>query len=170
MLKAYRERRQRKGRADRLARAISDRARATVFYDALGVPDTIDGRFDLVVMHAWLVLDALTKSGQSEVAQNLVNVLFLQFDLALRDLGVGDMGLGRRMRNMAEAFYGRLESYRAAGEGHALADAILRNVYRGEPGRVESAARLATYCASARAHLAQPLSEGGEADFGALPA
>jgi cytochrome b pre-mRNA-processing protein 3 len=169
MLETLRRRSARKACADRLNRAISDRARLAVFYDELGVADTFDGRFDLVVLHAWLVLDALIGSGETELARSLIDRLFLQFDDALHELGVGDMGMGRRMRGMAEAFYGRLEAYRAAPDEKALAAAILRNLYRGEADRVESASRLATYCASARAHLAQSHPERGEADFGAPP-
>ena len=170
MLESLRRRSGRKARADQLCRAITERARAPMFYGDLGVADTIDGRFDLVAMHAWLVLDALLNRGETELAQSLIDRLFLQFDEALRELGVGDMGMGRRMRGMAEAFYGRLEAYRTAADEKALAAAILRNLYRGEPGGVESASRLATYCAGARAHLAQSHPERGEVDFGALPA
>ncbi len=169
MLESLKRRKTRKVCADRLCRAISDRARTPVFYGDLGVADTIDGRFDLVVLHAWLVLDALINCGEAELAQSLVDILFLQFDQALRELGVGDMGMGRRMRGMAEAFYGRLEAYRAAPDEKVLADAILRNLYRGEADRVELASRLATYCVSVRAHLAQSHPERGEVDFGALP-
>jgi cytochrome b pre-mRNA-processing protein 3 len=170
MLRSLGQRKARRARADQLCRTISDRARAPVFYRELRVADTIDGRFDLVAMHAWLVLDALANGGEAELAQSLVDRLFLQFDEALRELGVGDMGMGRRMKDMAAAFYGRLEAYRAAPNEGVLAAAILRNLYRDEPGRLESASRLATYCLSARAHLAQSHPERGEADFGALPA
>lgn len=170
MFGSLRRRNAGKSRAEQLCRAISERARAPVFYGTLGVDDTIDGRFDLVVLHAWLVLDALMSRGEYELAQMVVNTLFLGFDEALRELGVGDMGMGRRMKGMAQAFHGRLEAYRAAPDEEALAAAIQRNVLRGEPGRVECASRLANYCTSVRAQLARSHPERGEVDFGALPA
>ena len=169
MLHVLKRRNARKANAERLCRATSERARAPVFYAEFGVADSLDGRFDLVVLHAWLVLDAIVAAGDAALAQCLVDVLFVQFDEALRELGVGDMGMSRRMKNMAEAFNGRVAAYRSAARDETLAGAILRNVYRGTPGRLESAAQLANYCNKARAHLAQSHPEKGDADFGALP-
>src|SRR6516164_3157839 len=127
MFGSLRRRSERKTIAERLCRSISDQARAPVFYGELGVADSLDGRFDLVVLHAWLVLDALGSAGETALAQCLVDALFVQFDEALRELGVGDMGMSRRMKNMAEAFNGRLAAYRAAATQEELAGAILRN-------------------------------------------
>jgi cytochrome b pre-mRNA-processing protein 3 len=157
--------------ADRLHAAISARARAPVFHTAFAVPDTIDGRFDLLAFHAFLVMEALKRGGEAgnAVGTHLATGLFASFEDALRDLGVGDFGLSRRIKAMAGAFYGRLESYGAARDESAMAEAILRNVYRGEEAARAQAAALAHYAQGARAALAQSDTTGGLADFGPLP-
>jgi cytochrome b pre-mRNA-processing protein 3 len=155
---------------ERLCTAVSDRSRAAVFFEDFHVADTIDGRFDLLTLHAWLVLDALRKRGDTELGQRFVDSLFVHFDEALRQLGAGDVGMSRRMKTMAAAFFGRLEAYRVAPDGAALAGAIARNLYRGAPLGLEPSRVLATYCSAARAALDQSRLETGEIDFGALPA
>ncbi len=170
MLNAIRRSGARKRVARELDAALVARARAPVFFAALGVPDTIDGRFDMVVLHAWLVLDRLKALGEDQLAQALTDTLFVGFDEGLRELGTGDMGMGRRLKNMANAFYGRLSAYGAAdGEG-ALADALLRNVFRGAEGQSENARKLAVYVARAREAVAKSDLVAGQVAFGALPA
>jgi cytochrome b pre-mRNA-processing protein 3 len=137
------------------------------------VPDTIDGRFDLLTLHAFLVLDALKSQEDigSKLGTELVSVIFAGFDEALRELGVGDLGISRRMKALAGAFYGRLEAYRAADNADQLAPVLLRNLYRGEAARTHEAGVLAHYMLSARQHLmdhAAGLLEG-TCDFGPLP-
>jgi cytochrome b pre-mRNA-processing protein 3 len=163
-----RERNERKRLATRLCAAISARAREPAFYLDCGVPDTFDGRFDILVVHAWLVLERL--DARDPLAQGVVNALFARLEEALREQGAGDIGLKRRMKAIASAFYGRLHAYRDATDDAARASALLRNVYRGSPGRVEQAARLAKYCLTARARLANARSDQGDLDFGPLPA
>src|SRR5450755_3414845 len=85
----------------RLYEAVVARARAPVFFTELGVADTLDGRFDLLTLHAWLVLDRLAGAGLNDVSQGLTDTLFVGFDGGLRDLGTGDMGMGRRMKALA---------------------------------------------------------------------
>src|SRR2546423_5748722 len=143
MLKALRRSRQRKITARQLCAALMAQARAPVFFTRFGVPDTMDGRFDLVVLHAWLALERL--QSDPALAQALVNEMFLQFDEALRDLGTGDVGMNRRLKIMAGAFYGRLEAYRSTSMHDELAAAILRNLYRGAGERQPDAKALATY-------------------------
>jgi len=142
-------------------------ARRPEFFRDFGVADTIDGRFDMVVLHAWLVLGRLAEAGRSDVAQALSNTLFTAFDEALRDLGNGDMGMGPRMKKIGNAFNGRCQAYEAvADDEKALSDAILRNVYRGEVGREEQATRLARYAQAARIRLATQDPAEGTLDFG----
>src|ERR1700743_831406 len=117
-----------------LCASMNLRAREPVFFAALGVPDTIDGRFDMVVLHAWLVLERLRELQMKDVSQEFVNLLFVSFDESLRELGVGDIGIGHRVKKMANAFYGRLSAYGAAVEQGAMEDAIRRNVFRTESG------------------------------------
>ena len=149
------------------------RARAPVFYTHFSVPDTIDGRFDLLALHAFLVMDALNAQGNAgaKVGTELASVIFAGFDDALRELGVGDFGISRRIKAMANAFYGRLEAYRAADSEAALIPALTRNLYRGEKARGREAATLAHYILQTRRHLQDrgaALLEG-ELDFGLLP-
>jgi cytochrome b pre-mRNA-processing protein 3 len=158
----------RKQFAGTLQEQLVARARAPVFYAALKVPDNIDGRFDLVTLHAWLVLERLKAARLDEAAQALTDMLFTAFDEALREQGTGDMGMGRRMRAMANAFYGRLTAYRAARDGAELAAALAKNVWRGvaEPAQAE---RLAAYVGQARAALGACDIAKGVLDFGPLP-
>jgi cytochrome b pre-mRNA-processing protein 3 len=158
-----------------LFRAIVARARTPMFHTRFGVPDTLDGRFDLLTLHAFLVMDGLrTKGAEGEtLSRALATVIFAGFEEALRDLGVGDIGLGRRIKAMADAFYGRLEAYGAAADEIRMAEALTRNLYRGAPERGREAAALAHYMLEARGRLAAPGSAaallGGAAEFGPLP-
>jgi cytochrome b pre-mRNA-processing protein 3 len=169
MLKAFLKSRSEKSLGAEICAAIGARARAPVFFAELGVPDTIDGRFDLVVLHAWLVLARLRELGMKDVSQGVVDSLFASFDESLRDLGVGDIGIGHRMKKMADAFYGRLSAYGDAKDLDALEDAILRNVYRGAPGHDVQAARLARYADDARTLLSESDLSSGAVAFGPVP-
>jgi cytochrome b pre-mRNA-processing protein 3 len=161
--------------ARRLHRHLIERARAPVFYTRHGVPDTLDGRFDLIALHAFLLMDALNRHGEEgrAVGTRLATEIFAGFEGALRELGVSDLGLSRRIKAMADAFYGRLGAYGSAGAEGALAAALLRNLYRGDDSRASDAALLADYVTRARAALASeetgPTLLQGEADFGPLP-
>ena len=169
MLNALRKSGARKRIARTLEAALVTRAREPGFYAALGVPDTIDGRFDLVTLHAWLVLARLKESGDTQLSQAFIDAVFIGFDEALRDLGSGDMGIGRRLKAMANAFYGRLAAYEAAADEATMAEALIRNVYRGATGIESEAKSLAHYVFAARNKLKASNLSRGEADFGALP-
>jgi cytochrome b pre-mRNA-processing protein 3 len=117
--------------------ALSMAARRPGLYTRLGVPDTVEGRFEALCLHAILVLRRLNRlpAPAAEVAQDLVNSVFTQLDASLRELGVGDMGVAKRMKKLGAAFYGRAEGYDAAlnaGDAAALAAALVRNVLGGE--------------------------------------
>ncbi len=168
MLNAWRKRSEQKALADRLCAELGQRARAPVFFRALDVPDTIDGRFDLLALHAWLVLERLQTMGRRDLAQAVTDRLFTGFDEGLRNLGAGDMGMSRRMKKMAQAFYGRLKAYTEAQDEKELAGAIARNVFRG-PGHDEAARLLAMYTKMARVHLSAVDMSLGNIDFGPLP-
>lgn len=156
--------------------ALVEQARAPVFYGPLRVPDSIDGRFDLLVLHAYLVLTALNPAGKAgkEVGTRLVNRIFAGFEDALRDLGVGDMGMSRRIRAMADAFYGRLVAYEEAGADiPALAATLVRNLYRGDETCRREAEAVAAYVVASRETLASAPGTStllsGRAVFGPLP-
>ena len=114
--------------------AVHAAARQPAFYTTLGVPDSFDGRFELLVLHAQLVLRRLRAEGKdgADLAQRLFDILTGHFDEALRAIGVGDMGVGKRIKVMTSAFYGRLSAYDAgldACEPTVLREALRRNLY-----------------------------------------
>jgi cytochrome b pre-mRNA-processing protein 3 len=149
--------------AERLYAVVVARSREPVFFARLEIPDTLDGRFDLLTLHAWLVLRRYQKN--AALAQAFVDRVFAGFDEALREMGAGDMGLGRRLKTFADAFYGRLNAYEAAGDAAAMAEALVRNLYRGNA--TPAAAIVANYVMRAKEHL--NTSGEGDADFGPLP-
>ena len=167
MLNAHRRSKQRRTLVAGLHAALVARARDPVFFARFGVEDTLDGRFDLVVLHAWLVLERLKAAGAPTLSQALVDTVFVGFDEALRELGAGDIGMGRRVKKLAGAFYGRMQAYDEAQDETAMEAALVRNLYRGvsEPG----AKALARYVLRAKARLKACDVEGGALDFGPLP-
>jgi len=156
-----------------LYHALVARSREKIFYQEWRVPDTIDGRFDLLTLHAFLIFEALKGRGPAADAlgSKLADVIFTGFDEALRELGISDFGMGRRIRNMADAFYGRLHHYRLARTQPELAAAVQRNLYRGHSDRGREAAVLATYMMGARDCLKRDLPAvlAGKPGFGPLP-
>jgi cytochrome b pre-mRNA-processing protein 3 len=168
MLNAWRKRSELRALADRVCAETIARARAPVFYTALGVPDTIDGRFDMLALHAWLVLERLQVAGRTDLAQAVTDRLFLGFDEGFRDQGAGDMGMGRKMKKLAAAFYGRLAAYDGAKDDGELAAAVARNVFRGG-GHDEAARLLAMYAKLSRVHLSTADVSAAKIDFGPLP-
>jgi cytochrome b pre-mRNA-processing protein 3 len=169
MLNILRRGRAERETADRLLVAVLSRSRDRAFFERLGVADTFDGRFDLTVLHAWMVLEALSRLGGRGLAQRLTDALFTQFDEGLREQGAGDIGMGRRMKKIANAFYGRLGAYRAAQSPDALTEALHRNVYRGAPDTIERAQMLARYVQTAVRALDGSDILAGQADFGPVP-
>lgn len=167
---ALKNRRRRTEAANRLCAAVLRRAREPQFYREYGIADSMDGRFDLVALHAWLVLERLRESGETVLAQRFVDALFARFDEALREQGAGDVGMSRRMKKIAGAFYGRLQAYSGSSDENELAAAILRNVYRGERSRVDCAALLAKYARIMREDLAGSSLVLGELQFTPVPA
>jgi cytochrome b pre-mRNA-processing protein 3 len=112
-----------------LHEALVAASRQPVFYTQGQVPDTIDGRFELLVLHAFLLLRRL-RGTNGALAQQLFDRLFAQFDLNLRELGVGDMGVGKRIKFMAKSFLGRLQVYEEAlAEPAQLHAALSRNLF-----------------------------------------
>jgi len=131
------ERRRREQAASDLYLAAVGQARQPVYYTRFGVPDTLEGRYDMIILHVWMVMRRLTQVGGEAVAQALVELMFADMDRNLREMGVTDLRVGKRVLNMAEAFYGRAMAYdKALTEGDAaLTAALERNVYQSaEPG------------------------------------
>jgi cytochrome b pre-mRNA-processing protein 3 len=134
----------------RLYAAAVAAAREEHLYRSLGVADTLDGRFDMVCLHAFLLVRRLQREAEPgpALAQAVFDAMFSDMDVNLREMGVGDLSVGRRVRAMWEAFNGRALAYDAAlaaGDAAALEAALVRNVWRGVPppdGQEAALARL----------------------------
>jgi cytochrome b pre-mRNA-processing protein 3 len=143
------------------ARAV-EQSRTPGLYADLGAPDTAEGRFEIYSLHVVLLLDRLRTHGEAakDVSQALFDAYLKDLDHALRELGVGDLSVGRKMRKLGEAFYGRGKSYEAAfaalpDEG-PLQALIVRTVYA--EADAAPAPRLVAYVLAQRVALAgQPL-------------
>ena len=124
------------------------------FFEDFGVTDDVEGRFEVLTLHMYLVLQRLKSGGEAADAfsQELFDTFFTNMDDSLRELGVGDMAIGKKIRNMAEAFYGRVGAYEASiGDKDALSAAISRNVFLSEDASKGDA--LAGYLQHAKAHI-----------------
>lgn len=142
-------------RAHELYVAVATAARRPEFYAALGVPDTTEGRYDVLSLHMILVLRRLKaeKARTAAFAQLVFDVMFRDVDDTLREMGVGDLRVGKKVRGYAEAFFGRALAYERALDGEeSLERALGRNVFGDEdaPG----AGALAGYVRRADAELA----------------
>lgn len=117
---------------------IVAQARSTHFFSDWGVADTLDGRFDLIVLHVSMVIGRLEQGNESKqmalLIRYLQEVLFENMDMSLRELGVGDMSVGKKVKAMAEAYYGREAAYakaiRSDDMTNNLKSVLIRNIYR----------------------------------------
>ena len=137
---------------DRLYTGLVAASRNEALYRRLQVSDTFEGRFESLSLHACLVLRRVQDcpAPGPEIAQDLVDTIFKHFDRTLREMGVGDTSVPKRMKTLAEAFLGRGAAYRTAlvsGEG-ALAAALARNVYSGRRDAADLADYVAAYAAA----------------------
>ncbi len=141
-------------------------ARQPVFYADHGVPDSVDGRFDLIVMHVFLLLRPLHGIAQGKdepeqaaragtIAQALFDTMFGDMDRSLREMGVSDIAVGKRVKQMAKAFYGRVEAYEEglAGEDTVLAEALRRNLFGTVTPMADHLGAMTDYLRSQARHL-----------------
>lgn len=162
---------------ERISRALYgssvSAARAPALYADLRVPDTLDGRFEMVVLHTFLVMNRLSVEGEAGTATSraLAEAMIEQLDDDYRELGVSDIRVPKKIRAAAAAAYGRFEAYRAGVEkadAAALAGALLKNVYDGEESRRPEAERLARHtlaCVQALAALPAGRLLAGEVEL-----
>ena len=138
--------------------AAVNQARSTPLYLDLAVPDTLEGRFEMIALHVYLILRRLKGDdpASKKVSQKLFDILFQNMDDSLREMGVGDLSVGRKIRTLAENFFGRVAAYEEAMRLDAAADengndalskALGRNVYEDEAAL--SAGALANYVRNA---------------------
>jgi cytochrome b pre-mRNA-processing protein 3 len=149
-------------RTDQVAAALYEaavaQARQPAFYMHAAVPDTLDGRFDLLSLHAFLVFHRLRDEGPQAgaVSQALFDHMFADMDENLREIGVGDLSVGRKVKTMAKALMGRIAAYEPGlSDSAVLADALGRNLYRGAAVDAQAVARVARYMTTAVAELAR---------------
>jgi cytochrome b pre-mRNA-processing protein 3 len=136
---------------------IVAQARLPVFYRDYAVADTVNGRFDLIVLHLTLAMDRLMADpALKSLGQGVFDRFCRDMDDNLREMGIGDLKVPKEMKKMGEAFYGRAQVYRealAAPDNDALAEAIGRNIYGGSPPELAAARRLAVYMRGAAGDL-----------------
>jgi cytochrome b pre-mRNA-processing protein 3 len=158
--------------AELYARAVAQ-ARQPGFYTDLEVPDTLDGRFELVSLHVYLILRRLRADHRrtGRLAQAVFDEMFEDMDGSVRELGAGDLGVGPRVKKMARNFYGRIKAYDAGLDGSRaeLREALRRNLY----GNLDAVAEetldaLAGYMTETNAGLAETRLDSlmaGQVDF-----
>ena len=162
--------------AEALYEKLVVQARRPEFYACCGVPDTVDGRFDLIALHLFLLLHRLKRDHpeSAALAQAVFDRMFLDMDQSLREMGVGDLGVGPRVKTMIQGLYGRIAAYEA-GLGQAdgsLAAALRRNVYGTTDPAPEHLEALTAYVRRQVITLAEQGYEGlaaGDLIFGEPP-
>ncbi len=129
--------------------SIVEHARAPDFFLRLDVPDTLDGRYEMIALHMFLVLNRLKAEHEAtaEFSQTLFDTMFADLDRGLREMGATDMGVGKRVKEMAKAFYGRIAAYEKGldGDDQTLSEALKHNLYGTVQPRAEAVAALAHY-------------------------
>jgi cytochrome b pre-mRNA-processing protein 3 len=143
--------------ADLAYRRVVEQARQPIFFTDYGVPDTLDGRFELICLHAFFYLHRLRaeRPRASRLCQKFFDRMFADFDRALREMGTGDLSVGKQVKRMVRAFYGRIRAYEEglAGDDSALGAALARNVFGTVPGRAPSPGAMAAYVRKTVAEL-----------------
>lgn len=121
--------------ADMVYKKAVAQARQEVFYRSLSVPDTVEGRFDMIVLHIFLLLHHWKPNygKDDELGKFVIEAFFSEVEHTLREMGIGDLSIPKRMQKLADAFYGRLYAYtdglEAQDKPQQLQEALLRNLY-----------------------------------------
>lgn len=138
MFKFFRARRAEKQIAYTLYKTLVEQARRAPFYTEFGVDDTIEGRFDMILLHLFLVDDRLDQAGEAYMGlrRNLHEAMVTDLDRSFREIGVGDMSVGKEMKKVGDAWLGRHTAYAAAfapdADDQLLLDSLSKNVYAGQ--------------------------------------
>lgn len=145
--------------------ALVEQARKPWFYAKQSVPDTVDGRFDMIILHIFLLIHRLRGEPSQDAAyfaRALSEVFFSDMDRNIREMGSTDTGVGKRIKNMAQAFYGRLSAYENGMiSSENLRSALKNNIYRASSNILDTQlAEMEHYIQRNREQLAsQPLQE-----------
>jgi len=162
--------------ADLAYRRVVGQARQPTFFRALGVPDTLDGRFELICLHAFLFLHRLKGENPPapQLGQRFFDTMFADFDRSLREMGTGDLSVGPKVKRMAKAFYGRIDAYERGlshGDG-VLKAALARNLFGTVTAEEPVLAAMAGYLRRETIRLREESASGllaGELSFGEPP-
>ena len=162
LLSRFFDRRRRERVAHQLYTEVMALARQPGFFAEWGVPDSVDGRFDMLVLHAYLLLrrlgavDGAAAAPARALSQAVFDLMFADMDQNLREMGVSDLAVGNKIRAMVEAFYGRVAAYDAGlaeSDDVALAAALGRNIYREAPPTPMAPVAMAAYLRRQAAQL-----------------
>lgn len=107
-------------------------ARQPAFYADYAVPDTVDGRFEMIALHCYILMRRLQAAGEKKLSQALFDCFFKTMDRSLREMGVGDLGVPKHMKRMMQGFNGRANHYELALQNNnsdELQKALIKNVY-----------------------------------------
>jgi len=164
MVICYTQRRSLRDAAALAYQRVVERARQPVFFAGYGVPDTVDGRFELICLHAFLYLYRLKadRPQSAALSQAFFDAMFADLDRSLREMGTGDLSVGKHVKRMAQGFYGRIRAYQQGVDSadSALAAALERNLYGTVRGSAPQIAGMAEYVQAAVGELArQPAAE-----------
>lgn len=138
MFTYFKQRRLRSEKATALYQAAEAQARLPVFYTEYSVPDSVDGRFELISLHCFILMRRLKTAGEDKLSQRLFDIFFKTMDKSLREMGIGDLGVPKHMKRMMQGFNGRANHYEQALRSDSdtlMHEALIRNVYGtvGEP-------------------------------------
>lgn len=137
--------------------ATVEQARRPMFYAVWGVPDSAIGRFDVIALHCFLVLHRLKgEAAAQKFSEAFCETLFDDMDRNLREMGVGDLSVGKKVRKLAEGFFGRAAAYEIAvvGDDDRLCDALIRNLYAEDGPDRDTLLQIADYVRRSVAVLA----------------
>jgi cytochrome b pre-mRNA-processing protein 3 len=154
---SFARRRSVRAAAELAYRHVVEQARQPVFFIEWGVPDTLDGRFELICLHAFLYLYRLKseRPRSARLSQRFFDTMFAEHDRALRESGTGDLRVGREVKRMAQGFYGRVRAYEAGldGDDAVLGAALARNLFGTAEPDARPVGAIAQYVRAAAAEL-----------------
>lgn len=157
LIDSFRSKKRRGDVAAQLYVVSVEQARSPAFFTEMGVPDSVDGRFDMIILHIMLLIRRMRTQGEeaAAVSQELLNLMFADMDRNLREMGVGDLSVGKQVKKMAKAFYGRSDTWEKGLDESisALASALTETVYRSVEGGAAEVDALAAYTVAADAAL-----------------
>ncbi len=127
---------------------INEESRQQRFFDDWNVPDTLDGRFEMILLHMFIYLHTLKNLSEdtTELQRKLIEAFFEDMDRSIREMGIGDTGVSKRVKNMANAFYGRIHAFEVAlGDDKAMHEALVKNTFATAENKPESTHHIVSY-------------------------